>query len=481
MSSGKVLGRLRKYGCANRRLCEVSNARAAFAACLLLFTYVCVLPQTKVIVPPNDFALSEDLASGQKTALNVEATEPILADGEIRRVLDIMVKRLVTAVPPNYNADQFKFTVKVINDPNFQAVALPGGPIFVYRGLIEKSDSDDLIAAVLAHEISHVILRHGTAGLTAAKSSIDSQAVITDESVCGVLGGICAVMQSMQTRTDDVIQNGFSREYETQADVLGVQTLIRAGYNPQAGSDVFRVLRKLYGDKYSPPWSRSHPDHEDRIQRIEFETRMIGVGPGKYETTLVRQLQPRLAKFRYPNGASGRVRESDVRATTAAVGYSSSVPPPDRQFLTLETPIISFGVPKNWYGRETEGAIFFAPNGAYGDQGITHGLMFGIDKGATNDAERNAVAFLEGVLRNNSYLKIIGKPVAVTINGRDFLQLTMVGTSPVSKRVELVTMRLTALSPQHILHISTVCPQNLAAGYKPTFDRVVRSIKITTR
>ena len=130
----------------------------------------------------------------------------------------------------------YPFEFHCVNDKSINAFALPGGFVFINRGAIEVSDNESQLAGVMAHELSHVVLRHGTA--QASKAQLTQGAV-------GLLGGIfggstggALITETLSFAAGGVLLR-YSRSAETQADVMGTQVLYDAGYDPRALAQFF--------------------------------------------------------------------------------------------------------------------------------------------------------------------------------------------------------------------------------------------------
>ena len=122
--------------------------------------------QTKITPDPNKYSLQQDVELGQEAAAEARKQLPMLNDSRIDNYVERVGENLVDAIPPEFRHAGFRYTFDVVNQKEINAFALPGGPMFLNRGMIEASRSEGEMAGVMAHEISHVILRHGTAQAT---------------------------------------------------------------------------------------------------------------------------------------------------------------------------------------------------------------------------------------------------------------------------------------------------------------------------
>lgn len=140
--------------------------RATLSVGALLISVGLIGAQTVITAPPNKYSLSEDVQLGREAAAQVEQQLPILHDDGVTPYVQTIGRRLATAITSELQHREFTYSFKVVNVREINAFALPGGPMYVNRGMIEKAQTEGQIASVMAHEMSHVALRHGTAQRT---------------------------------------------------------------------------------------------------------------------------------------------------------------------------------------------------------------------------------------------------------------------------------------------------------------------------
>lgn len=164
-------------------------------------------------------------------------------------------------------ADNFNF--HLLADPDtVNAFALPGGQIFITRGLYRRLQDESELAGVLGHEIGHVVHRHGAEHM--AKGQLGqlltvAVGVATDD---GSGRGDMARMAAMMA--NQMLQLRYGRRDETESDAFGLVTLADAGYDPRAMLDVMRILKEASGDQHPPEILSSHPLPETRIEEIQL-------------------------------------------------------------------------------------------------------------------------------------------------------------------------------------------------------------------
>src|SRR5215467_2380679 len=187
-----------------------------------------IAQQTKIVAPKNKYSVQDDIKLGQQAAAEVPRQMPIMNDQQTQRYVESVGRRLVAAIPPEFQHPEFNYTFQVVNANDINAFALPGGPMFVNRGMIQAAKNEGEMAGVMAHEISHVALRHGTAQATkqnSATSQLSKLGMILGGQV--LLGQTGAELGAMGAQT---FMLKYSREYEAQADALGAVIMARAGY-----------------------------------------------------------------------------------------------------------------------------------------------------------------------------------------------------------------------------------------------------------
>ena len=209
----------------------------------------------------NFYSLEKEIALGKGLAQEVERQAKIIDDPVIAEYVNRVGQNLVR------NSDaKVPFTIKVIDTEEVNAFALPGGFFFVNSGLILKADSEAELAGVMAHEIAHVAARHGTRQAT--RGEIAQLATIPLIFMGGWTG------YGIRQAASVAIPVGFlsfSRGFESEADMLGLQYMYKSGYDPEAFVDFFEKIQSMEKKKpgtMSKVFS-THPMTEDRIQTAQ--------------------------------------------------------------------------------------------------------------------------------------------------------------------------------------------------------------------
>jgi predicted Zn-dependent protease len=224
---------------------------------------------------------AQDVQLGRQAATEVRQQLPMLNDGPTDAVVERIGRRLVAAVPPRFRQPAFRYTFDVANLREINAFALPGGPMFLNRGMLQAARTDDEVAGVMAHELSHVVLRHGT--LQAAKAQKFQLGAIAGQVLGSIVGGKkgAIIAQGSQIGLGTYFMK-YSREYEREADLLGAQIMARAGYDPRQMANMFRTIQREGGSR-GPEWLSDHPDPGNRYTAINREAGSLRVN-GRADT-----------------------------------------------------------------------------------------------------------------------------------------------------------------------------------------------------
>lgn len=205
-------------------------------------------------------------AAQQYSALKQAASDKgvLVANDDPRqkRLREIAERILPYAERHNADAASWRWEVILVDSRQLNASCMPGGKITFYTGLIEQLKlTDDEIAIVMGHEIAHALLEHARERI--AKGQLTSiGAIIIGE----LLGG--GIATSALRSGGNLMTLKFSRDDESEADIIGLDLSARAGYDPRAGISLWRKMGAAAKD--SPPgWLSTHPAGEDRIAEIE--------------------------------------------------------------------------------------------------------------------------------------------------------------------------------------------------------------------
>ena len=465
-----------------------SGRRLLSAAAFVAVAVSLVVAQTRITPPKNKYTPAQDVELGRQAAKEVEQQLPLLRDDGIESFVDRIGRRLVQVMPSEMEHREFRYSFKVINVREINAFALPGGPMFVNRGMIQAAKVEGEVAGVMAHELSHVILRHGTAGATKAQPfEIGAMAgAIAGAIIGGDIGQV--VGQGTQFGLGTYFLR-YSREYEKQADLLGVQMMARAGYNPLDLMHMFQTIAKQGGGGV-PQFMSDHPNPGNRETYITQEASHLRIEGQAGDSREFARVQDRLQSMS-PAPTTEQVtrkgKQTPTRSgqpTPDAPSIGTRVAPPSSRYKTYtEGNLFRVSVPDNWREVATSNVVRFVPDGAYGQvQGhtiFTHGVELGVLRNEVHSLQEATQEFIDGLAQSNPSLRATGELQNTDLSARKGIVATLNNVSEVTGKGETVTVFTTLLRDGNLFYCIAVAPQDEYQRYQRSFQRVVQSIRLS--
>ena len=459
------------------------------AAAFLTVTVSLAVAQTRITPPKNKYTPAQDVKLGQQAAKEVEQLLPLLRDDGIESLMDRIGRRLVRVIPSEMEHREFRYSFKVINVREINAFALPGGPMYVNRGMIQAAAVEGEVAGVMAHELSHVILRHGTAGATKQQPfEIGAMAgAIAGAIIGGDLGQVVA--QGTQFGLGTYFLR-YSREYEKQADLLGVQLMARAGYNPLDLMHMFQTIEKQGRGGGGPQFMSDHPNPGNREAYIKQEASHLRIEGQAGDSREFARAQDSLRSMS-PAPTTEQVTRRGKQTPTQpgqpapdARNVGTRVSPPSSRYKTYtEGNLFRISVPDNWREVATSASVKFVPDGGYGQvQGqtiFTHGVELGFTRNEIHSLQEATQEFIDGLAQSNPSLRATGGLQNTNLSGRNGLVATLSNVSEVTSRGETVTVFTTLLRDGNLFYCIAVAPQDEYQRYQRSFQRVVQSIRLS--
>ena len=197
-------------------------------------------------------------AAAQNNALNTDRAQ-------VERLRAIARNLIPPAARFNDDSKRWRWEVNLVSSRAVNAFCMPGGKIAFYTGIISALQlTDDEVAVIMGHEIAHALLEHGRARMS---EQVLKSVGITVAAMVFNLGHVSASV--LGQAADLAVSLPFSRQHETDADLVGMELAARAGYDPRAAANVWRKMSKLGGGNQPPQFLSTHPGHASRIKDIE--------------------------------------------------------------------------------------------------------------------------------------------------------------------------------------------------------------------
>lgn len=443
---------------------------AAFLACLAIAPSAAA---AELSFKPgfNLFSHDQDIQVGKESVAEIEKQVPLLKDARVEQYVSTLGHRLVGFAPGNTD---YPWTFKVVNSQDINAFALPGGFLYVNRGVLEAADNEAQVAGVIAHEIGHVVMRHGTHQA--------SQAMLAQMPLA-ILGGVLGQSGSL---TAQLAQAGIglgvgslmlrnSRSAESQADQVGTYILYNAGYDPHAMAEFFEIIEKKYPQRTIEFFS-DHPNPENRVKKVDGLIPQLGLAKPERTDSPEFQLAKKeaLALPAPPKGQPG---------TQPAAKPASPPPTPSSRLTKYRADTFAIAYPDNWKVEEGQGGVTLAPpggvmTGSQGEWAQAYGASVSKyippKKGyGLVDATQEMV---EAMRQSNPNLRIVEQK-SLRVRGRPALSTRIENDSPLEGQKEtdhLVTVR----GRDSIIAVIFVAPQSAFESYRPTFDAMLKSLEL---
>jgi predicted Zn-dependent protease len=243
----------------------------------------------------NLFTKQQDIQLGQEAAAEVRKKSTLVKDPVLTEYVNEIGKRLAQSREAKDSG--FNFTFEVVADPAINAFALPGGPMFINTGLLKAIDNEAQLAGVMGHEMSHVILRHGTnqaskADLIQIPLALAGQ--LTDNDT--MMGQLAQL--GIGLGADSVLLK-FSRTHESQADLMGSHMMAEAGYDPIQMARFFNKL-KTTDTADAIEFISDHPSPVNRAHAIALETTRLPQQTYGYQTGQFQKMKKEVATIHEP-------------------------------------------------------------------------------------------------------------------------------------------------------------------------------------
>jgi predicted Zn-dependent protease len=227
----------------------------------------------------NELSPADEYFLGRAVGANLLSRyKTYTANAPLREYLNSICSALTVNSPQPELYDGYH--VLILDSPEINAFATPGGHIFVTRGLIKAVESEDALAAVIAHEIAHIQLKHGITAvnnmkLTRELSTVADRASRMAARDLSIQDRRLLFDNSVRELVTTLLTNGYSKSHEYEADAYALRLLALAGYSPSSLVDVLRVLdrnKSVGGGFY-----QTHPAPDQRIIRIQGELNKLPV------------------------------------------------------------------------------------------------------------------------------------------------------------------------------------------------------------
>ncbi|MGF1766903.1 M48 family metallopeptidase [Enterovibrio makurazakiensis] len=215
---------------------------------------------------------SEMATLGSQSFSDLKGTEKVSTDKQTNQYVQCVTDAILEVTPPQPDFEQWE--VVVFDSDQVNAFALPGGKIGVYTGLLKVAENQDQLASVIGHEIGHVMANHGSERVS---SSVATNSALQITSIAlGVSGTANSdlILAGLGLGVNVGVLLPFSRAHESESDLIGVQLMNEAGFDPQGSVDLWKNMAAA-SEGAPPELLSTHPGHDTRIDDLNAAIRQL--------------------------------------------------------------------------------------------------------------------------------------------------------------------------------------------------------------
>lgn len=431
----------------------------------------------------NLFSPEQDVELGRRSAQQIAQEMPLLNDAPVVNY----IRQLGANLAARASGHKFPYQFNVVATKELNAFALPGGFIFINAGAIAAAKNEGELAGVIAHEITHVALRHGTN--QASKAYIAQKGLGVIGAITGEDSDLGQIINAVGGAGANMLFLRFGRTAEKQADLEGARIMAESGYDPRDMANFFKTL-EAEGGQRTPEFLSDHPDPGNRVAAITKVLPSLPVSDKPIrETEAFNEVRARLAGRRAAGSlaSSATPERTGPRDPTSNPSGASRPAPPDSSFQTFRAADDSFAFqyPANWdalSAGDGDTQMIFAPKGAYGKLGdalvVTHGIFIGAVQPAASDLARANEAYVQQQLDINADFRVAQPPQRIRFSGREGYATVMQGPSVITGVTEVDIIYTTATADGRLFYLITMAPKDEFESYQPAFRRIIESLQL---
>ncbi|HLI83733.1 MAG TPA: M48 family metalloprotease [Bryobacteraceae bacterium] len=420
----------------------------------------------------NFYSPQQDIQIGRIQAAQVKMHYPVVPNEFLQAYIRRVGQRL--AATPEAVRSEFPFEFTLLNVPAVNAFALPGGPMFIFTGLVKSTASEAQLAGVMAHEMSHVILRHGTHELTKKQTTglAAGLAAALGTAALGNQAGLAQLTRMGMGLGENSLILHFSRDAESEADLLGSHLMAEAGYDPLEMARFFETLAQT--GSTGVQFFSDHPNPDNRERAIEEEVQALPKRAYGYQTGEFERAKLEVSEL--PPAGRGGVRP-------AAPLPPQMVPATTWKFMTVKSYRVS--LPQNWngYGSSASDSLIIAPTGGVsrtpqGAIDLSFGMMLGYFQPESKQMTLGT-ATLNLIARLHSQDQTIemASPQQRTIHaGNTEAMITLLKASSQTLGPE-ANVLYTMLRNEGLFYALAIAPQRNYPELQQTFTQILNSIQ----
>ena len=414
----------------------------------------------------NFYSPQDDIQLGRQAAAEIRKQVDVVDNQALQNYVSEVGQKLASQP----EAGDYPYSFTLINDESINAFALPGGPVFIHSGLLKAADSEAEFAGVLAHEISHVVLRHGTN--QASKANLVQLPAVLAGTAIGNNGALAQLGQLGLGFGVNALLLKYSRTAEKQADATGARIMAGAGYNPLAMADFFEKLEAEGGSR-PPAFLSSHPNPGNRVTFVQAEIQALPAsGPYNAGTGEFQQMKKFVAQLP-PSKPRQEIPQAGAAPNPSVAGYT-----------TLETGAYTVAHPEGWrgYGADGSSAVTIAPEGGLvrtssGSVAIGYGAVLSMYQPQSRNATLASATkeLMQLLSRSNANFRQSGAQRSLTVDGNRALMTPVTSQSPFGGSE--TDILFTVARPNGLFYIVFIAPSDDFQRVQPAYETMMKSVR----
>jgi predicted Zn-dependent protease len=434
---------------------------------LVIFSVTLLAQRTKLRPGSNAYTPQQDIEIGREVAKDAERQFELINNNNANAYIAALGQQLAAKAPNEY---KFPFYFKIVNDRTMNAFALPGGPIYIHRGAIEAADNEAQLAGVVGHEIGHILLRHGTNQATKAQRTQGVLGILGAVLGEGAAGQIAAIGGSFLANS---VLLKYSRDAETQADLMGTQILYDLGYDPKAMAEFFEKLAKEQKGSKAQEFFSNHPIPANRVTNVNAEIKKLGPLPARPRTD-----SPDFQEVKRMMLAMGEPVKPDPKAAPPKTTNGQPPAAPSTRTVELNMNSVRLRHPENWRASVEGTHASVAPDGGVISGNLAYGMLVDVfqPRGARN-LDQATTELLNELKQGNPAMQTVRSRVQTRLSGRPALLAELLNDSPAGGQ-ETDIVVTTLRSNSEVLYFVMVVPTKDLAQYRNAFNQILESVRI---
>lgn len=432
------------------------------------------------------FSPQEEIQAGQQSAAEVARQLPLLPESSpITKYVQKLGHELAAHAP----GEKWPYSFRVINQKEINAFALPGGPIFINLGTIQAADNEAELAGVLAHEISHVVQRHGT------RAASKQMAAELPLAIIGSMMGRSTLAQMAQLGLSFGVGSYFlknSRQSESEADLLGTDIMYDTGFDPHAMAEFFAKLEAQDGKQGAmAQFLSDHPNPGNRAGAVSQEVSTLPAKTYRSNSAEFQKVKERVAGLQPMTAEQIAAWQKSHSAASQPASSPNNEVTAESAMKTLDHEGYTISYPENWQVASSQNkdgnafAITITPS-----NGISHGEITGgvvIDRYELSSANTNLKdatnKLVQSLCEANPGMHAAGNVTSIRVNGIEGKSIDLIGNSPakdssgnaVREHDWVVSI---PRSNSSLLYFVFIAPESKFDMLRPTFEQMLKSVQI---